>query len=188
MLWDAPGIENTEGTLRAALQKAQENDINWMVVASNEGDTVRSLLGLRPTNTSIVCVTHEVGYRDPGVDEMSRETRRFLEAHGVKILTTTHLFAGVERAVRMGFGGLYPAEVIAETLKFFGAGMKVCVEISTMAVDSGLIPYGSEIIAIAGTVRGADTAIVIRPSHATDIFSTEILEIICRPRCRRVSR
>lgn len=49
-------------------------------------------------------------------------------------------------------------EVIAHTLRFFGQGMKVCVEIAVMAADGGLIPPNIPILSIGGTGRGADTA------------------------------
>ena len=59
--------------------------------------------------------------------------------------------------------------------------MKVCVAISVMALDAGLISHGTEIIAIGGTVHGADTALILKPAHAANIFDTVILEIICKP-------
>jgi len=43
----------------------------------------------------------------------------------------------------------------------------VCVEIAGMALDAGLVPYGKEIIAVAGSGTGADTAIVITPATPT---------------------
>ena len=58
--------------------------------------------------------------------------------------------------------------------------MKVCVEISVMALDAGLIPHGKEIIALGGTAGGADTAVVLKPARCGE-FETEICEIICKP-------
>ncbi|NLZ38638.1 MAG: hypothetical protein GX893_03415, partial [Firmicutes bacterium] len=62
-----------------------------------------------------------------------------------------------------------------------GQGVKVSVEIAVMALDAGLIPYGEDIIAIGGSGRGADTAIVVQPAHAKDFFAGKIREIICKP-------
>jgi hypothetical protein len=56
--------------------------------------------------------------------------------------------------------------------------MKVCFEIAVMALDSGLIPYGEVIIAIGGTMKGADTAIILNPVHLQNISETNIKEII----------
>jgi hypothetical protein len=67
----------------------------------------------------------------------------------------------------------------------FGQGVKVCVEIATMALDAGMIPYGEDVIAVGGTGTGADTAVILRPSHAASIFDTWISEILCKPAKRK---
>jgi hypothetical protein len=60
--------------------------------------------------------------------------------------------------------------------------MKVCVEIVLMAADAGLINVDREVIAIGGTSSGADTAIVVKPSHSMTFREFEIREIISKPR------
>lgn len=179
MYWDKKGRDNTEETVKLALQRGRELGIKYIVVASNKGDTVQLCLD---QGFEVVCVTHHVGFRGPGIDEMPKELREELEAKGVKCLTTTHLMAGLDRAVRMKFGGLYPAEIIAATLRMLGQGVKVAVEVAGMALDAGLIPYGKEVIAIGGTGRGADAALVIEPAHSNKFFDTKVKEIICKPR------
>lgn len=149
------------------------------MVASNSGYTVEHFLD---KGVNVVCVTHHVGFTGPGEDEMPARVREHLTEKGVRILTTTHLLAGVDRAVRNKFGGVYPAEIMAQTLRMFGQGVKVCVEIAGMALDAGLIPYGEEVIAVAGSGTGADTAVVIVPAHSNQFFDTKIKEIICKPR------
>ncbi|TKJ45585.1 hypothetical protein CEE35_03265, partial [Candidatus Aerophobetes bacterium Ae_b3b] len=39
-----------------------------------------------------------------------------------------------------------------------------------------------EVVAIGGTDRGADTAVVIKPAHAQKFLSLEIREILAKPR------
>lgn len=179
ILFEKKGKKNTQETIDAALVKAKELGIKHLVVASCSGETIKSFL---PTQLNIVCVTHQVGFNNPGEDEMSKETRQFLQSEGVQVLTTTHLLAGVDRALRFKFQGVYPAEMIAATLRMFGQGVKVCVEVAVMALDAGLIPYGEEIIALGGSGKGADTAMVLSPAHSPYIFDTNIKEIICMPR------
>jgi hypothetical protein len=133
----------------------------------------------------MVCVSHVVGFAEPGVDEMLPENRAFFNAHGVPVLTTAHLLAGIDRALRYQFKGVYPAEIVASTLRMFGQGIKVAVETSCMALDAGMIPYGQDVIAIGGTVAGADAAIVVRPAHSTHFFATQIKEIICMPKNKK---
>lgn len=181
MYWEKAGQENTDNTLKKALSRGEELGINTYVIASCSGDTVQKFLSLN-NQAKVVCVTHQVGFQNPGEDEMEAETRQELQRQGVPILTTTHLFAGVDRALRFKFNGVYPAEIMAQTLRIFGQGVKVAVEISCMALDAGLISFGQDVIAIGGSAEGADTAIVICPAHSARIFDTQVREIICMPR------
>jgi uncharacterized protein len=177
--WHKKGSANTEATVEAALTKAAETGIKYIVVASNSGKSAQMFAG---KGLNVVCVSHHVGWAKPGEDEMGTRARRLLQELGVKVLTTTHLFAGIDRALRNKHQGLYPAEIVSTTLKIFGQGVKVCVEISVMALDAGLVPYGEEIIAVAGSSRGADTACIITPAHSSQFFDTRVKEIICTPR------
>lgn len=179
MLWEKRGPQNTGVTVEAALRRAQELGIKYIVVASNSGKTAKKFAG---KGLEVIWVTHHVGFAGPGECEVDPHLREELTGAGVRILTTTHLLAGVDRALRLKFGGLYPAEIIASALRIFGQGPKVCVEIAVMALDAGLIPYGEEVIAVAGSGRGADTACVIVPAHSNHFFDTVVKEIICMPR------
>ena len=174
-----PGPGNTEEAVRIALARARELKISHLVVASNTGSTVESCLG---QGLNLVWVTHHVGYAGPGVDEADQEKRVFLQAQGVKILTTTHLMAGIDRALRVKAGGLYPGEIVAHTLRMFGQGVKVGIECSVMALDAGFIPYGVPVVALGGTGRGADSVLVLKPAHSNQFFDTKINEICCKPR------
>ncbi len=183
MYWKEKGPTNTTATIEAALKRAEELGINFITVASNSGSTAEMLCESgRRKGLNFICVTHHVGFTGPGEDEMTAEMRSALGEKGVSLLTATHLLAGVDRALRNKFQGVYPSEIIASTLRMFGQGIKVCVEISVMALDAGLIPYGEEIIAIAGSGRGADSSCVIIPAHSNYFFDTVIKEIICMPR------
>lgn len=179
MYWDRQGTENTVRTVELAVKRAKELKINHLVVASCAGNTAGLCVN---QGLEVICVTHHVGFAGPGVDEMPPENRAKLASAGVKILTTTHLMGGLDRAVRNRFGGVYPAEIMAQTLRMFGQGIKVCIEIAGMALDAGLIPSGQEVVTIAGTGEGADSALVIVPAHSNNFFDTKIKEIICKPR------
>ncbi|KUO70544.1 MAG: hypothetical protein APF77_21940 [Clostridia bacterium BRH_c25] len=179
MYFAEEGKENTEKVVELAIKAARENNIRYIVVASNTGATARYFI---ESGLDITCVSHVYGFGLPGTNEMSPEDREDLTAKGVKVLTATHVLSGVERSLSSKFGGIYPVEIIANTLRMLGQGVKVCTEISAMALDAGMIPYGESIIAVGGSGRGADTAVIIKPAHAKDILSTRIQEIICKPR------
>jgi uncharacterized protein len=173
--------DSTKTTLRAALTRAAELHIKHLVVASTSGSTAVELAKLLPNDIEAVCVTHHAGFHEFGKNELPDAVENKLAEHGIPVLRTTHLFAGVERAIRLKVGGLGPAETIAFTYRTLGEGTKVAVEIAVMALDAGLIPYGKDIIAIAGTGTGADTAIIIRPAHSRQFFETRVKEVICKP-------
>jgi len=181
--FDQPGAENTEEILNLVKSRAQETGITDVVVASTRGDTgAKASEFLKGLN--VVVVTHCTGFREPGAQELTEENRQIIEKNGGKILTGTHVFMNVERAIRNKFGTAYPTEIVAQTLRLFGEGMKVAVEIAAMAADAGLIAADREVISIAGTSKGADTAIVIRPANSARIFDMTIKEIIAKPRIR----
>lgn len=172
----------TRATFQAALCRADELGIRHLVVASTTGASALELAKVLPHHFDLVCVTHHAGFREYGKSELPEDVENQLAEQGICVLRTTHLFAGVERAVRLKFGGLGPAEIVANTYRTLGEGIKVAVEISVMALDAGLVPYGKDIIAIAGTGSGADAAIVVRPAHSRQFFDTQVREIIAKPR------
>ena len=165
-------------------KKALEMGIGHIVVASNSGKTAMEVLRAAREAFSgrqapkVVCVTHMVGFSADGVDEMEPSARAELSKEGIAVLTTTHLFGGVERSMSGQHKGIYPLSMVANALKLFGQGAKVAVEISVMALDSGLIPHGADVIAIGGSGRGADTALIIRPAHSIRFFDTKVKGVI----------
>ena len=179
MIFEKGGPANTEQVMDIVFKTAKERGIKHIVAASNTGYTAAFL---KDCGLNAVCVTHANGFAKKGENELTAEARQDLEAHGVKVYTGTHVLSGVERGISKAVGGMYPAEIIANSLRMLSQGVKVCTEIAIMALDAGLIPYGEEIIAIGGSGRGADTACVMTPEHANAVFGTKIHEILCKPR------
>jgi hypothetical protein len=176
-----PGRENTQRTLELAKRRAEELGIKTILVASTRGETgVRACEVLR--GYDVVVVTHSTGFNEPNYQELTDENRAAIEAAGGKILTCQHAFGGVGRAVRKKLGTYELEELIAYTLRLFGEGVKVAVEIALMAADAGLVRTDEPVIAIAGTGQGADTAVVLKPANAQAFFDLQVLEILCKPR------
>jgi hypothetical protein len=55
------------------------------------------------------------------------------------------------------------------------------VEITLMATDAGLILVDQDVVAIAGTGKGADTALRIKPANSARLFDLRIKEVIATP-------
>ena len=180
--FDGTGKENTKQTAALAAKRAKELEISEFVVASNEGPSAWALIdALQGNGIGVIVVTHVAGFREPFTMEMEAAEAEKLSATGAKVVTATHALSGVERAFTNKRQGTWPALIIADTLRLFGQGMKVAVECAIMAADAGAIS-GRRIISIGGSGRGADTAIVLTPGHATSLFDqVKIHEIICKP-------
>jgi uncharacterized protein len=174
------GPDNTGDTLMLVRERAKALNLHTILVATTSGATgLKAADMLRGHN--VIVVTHSTGFHTPFVSQHDPEVCRKIQAAGAHILTTTHAFGGVGRAVRKKLATHQIDEIIAHALRCFGQGMKVAAEITLMASDSGLVPDDSPLIAVGGSGRGADTAAVLLPTHAQTFFDLRFLEIICMP-------
>jgi hypothetical protein len=179
-LFDRPGSDNTDSVLELARARGEELGIHTCVLASNSGRTARRALELMP-GFALVAVTHVTGFREPNLQELPAGERAALEAAGVCVLTAAHSFGSLGRAVRSKLGTYQLDEVVAYTLRVFGQGTKVAIEVSLMAEDAGLVRAGEPVISVGGTGEGADTAVVVLASNTHRFFDLKVREIICKP-------
>jgi hypothetical protein len=179
--FEKPGPKNTTQTLERAKRRADELGIDTILVATTRGRTGVQAAELYQ-GYNVVAVSHSTGFKEPNTQELTEENRAAIEAAGATVLTCQHALGGVNRAVRKQFGTYLTDEIIAYVLRTFGEGTKVCVEIALMAADAGLVTVGEPCIAVGGTGRGADTALVLIPANAQQFFDLRIMEILAKPR------
>lgn len=180
--FEGAGKDNTRKTLELAVKTAKESGIKNLVIASTEGNSAKMLADeIDWQGINVTVVTHAYGQKTPNTNPMSVDTRKYLKEKGFNICTAAHVLSGAERSLSRNYGGIYPVEIIAYTLRMFGQGTKVCVEISSMAADAGYISTEEPVVAVGGTVSGADTAVVLRPEVTSRIIKTKIDRIICKP-------
>jgi hypothetical protein len=70
---------------------------------------------------------------------------------------------------------------MANLLRCFCQGFRVCFEIVLMATDAGHVKSSEKIIAIAGTGRGSDTALVMQAASSQHLKKLRVNEILCKP-------
>jgi hypothetical protein len=178
--FDKAGEQNTHLLLKFTKEYVEREDIRDIIVASTTGKT-----GAEAARTfkgrNVVVVTHNFGFLEPGKNELQEEHKKEILSKGAKIFTGVHALSSAERAVRKDFGTIQPLELMANVLRRLGEGTKVCVEITMMAADAGLIPADKDVVAIAGTGRGADTALRVYPANAARFFNLKIREVIAKP-------
>jgi uncharacterized protein len=187
LYFERPGPANTAEIVAAAVGRGVELGAGYIVIASSTGATAKQAMAvgaqLGYTGRWIVIGSH-VGFREAGKSRMEEETRQELEASGATVFFGTHALSSVARSFRLKWSGIDMTETIAEVFRIFSAGMKVCVEITVMAADAGLVPVDEDIVAIAGTGGGSDTALVVKPTNMNRLFDLQIREIIGMPRQR----
>ena len=173
---------NTELTLQIAKENAIKQSIKTILVASTIGHTIDKAIELFcDIYVGFIVVGGRRSQFPDNLYSMLQE-----DGHWV-IFNSDHSFQ-------------YP-DIVWEILRRFSEGMKVCVQMSLIASDLGILNEGETVIAVAGTGRedfpsggGADTAIIIEstksekffklnlPQSETKIIGRKIKEILCRPK------
>ena len=179
-IFEKVSAENTPAALKLALEKAKEMSAD-IVLASSSGATAFAVLELAAKmeyGGRIIAIT---SVWKAGANQLSEENRKKLADAGVILVTAAHALSGAERSLSGKFNGIYPVEIMANTLKMFSEGVKVCIEIGAMALDAGAVREPRPVLILGGTGRGCDTACVITPGYSAKIFDTRIHEILCKP-------
>ena len=179
--FDKAGPKNTGAVLRLVSERARERRVGAVIVPSCSGGTALEALEILGPVPPLVVVTHVAGFSNPNVQEMPAETKKALEEKGVRVFTGQHAFGGVGRGIRNKLATYQVDEIMAYTLRTFGQGTKVAVEIALMAADAGLVRTDEDCISLGGTEEGVDTALILRPANSLRFFDLKVREVICKP-------
>ena len=177
------GNDYTDDLIKAVNDKIDaSDDIKRIIVASSTGKSALKLYEGIEKQIEIINVTHHMGFSNPNEADISNKMIKELEKVGIKTYIGAHAFSGAARGVTNKYGGYSPLDVVADTLRMFSHGIKVAAEISVMAADAGMIPVGEKIIAIGGRGKGIDSAVILTPVNAKDLFDLKFHEIIAMPK------
>ena len=182
--FEEQGNDYTDDLIKAVKDKLESSgDIKRILIASSTGESALKLYAaLDDDDIEIINVTHHMGFKEDNVADISDEMIKKLEDVGIKTYIGAHAFSGAARGVTNKYGGFSPLDVVADTLRMFCHGIKVSAEISIMAADAGLVPVGEKIIAIGGRGHGVDTAVILTPVNAKNLFDLMFHEIIAMPK------
>lgn len=169
------GPENTGAVFNLALQRCSPGDIRKIVLASTTGETAKRAMDFfGENNIKLVVVPHQHDFHREK-NAFPEELARSLRERGHHVHFATMLFHTDE------FYGTGNATIMANLLRCFCQGVKVCFEIVLMATDAGLLAGGERVIAVAGTGRGADTALVMQAASTQHPWRLKVDEILCKP-------
>jgi len=162
-----PGPENTDDVLDAVAKRLKEGNIKTVVVASTSGRTGLKFAETLRGKAKVIAISHE---------EMEPKLKKDIIKLGGMAVDKTHLPFGEE-----------DMDKVKDTFYTLGQGFKVAVEVILIATDKELTKPYKDVIGVAGTDRGSDTAIVARATSTKEIFNKdvekklEIREIIAMP-------
>jgi len=194
------GEENTDEVIEAVVERAGEEDIEAVIVASIWGRTAVKLaenLKESGLKSRVVCVSGPPSwekypeYKFPLIKE---EERKRLDALGVKVVDSVE-----EPFKPLTFRNWWEKETIEvrrpESDLFWmtlicvgGHGLRTTVEVVFMAVEAGVIGVGQRVVGVAGTGEGVDSAVVMKASRFEDAVGPDpgkrlkIEEILAMPK------
>lgn len=186
------GQVNTEKTLKLAVQRAHRLKIQKLVVASETGlSALKAADMLRGSRIDLIVVTSAADTKientiigDLKIGISDEKIWNQLEENGAKIVRATDPLYNIGAALeRKSVPTL--AALIRFCLGMISSGTAVCVTATLMATDNGVLSEGEEVVAVAGSWIGLDTALVTRAVNSVNLLKAgamQIREIICKPR------
>lgn len=187
--FEEPGRHNTPRVIEAVVARLEEGGIQTVIAASTTGYTALELAQTLGDRFTIVSVGETPLVREWGHEYplLLAETKVELERRGVIVADKVpYLFHS--SVLDYSEWKIPSAELILrDTLYAFGQGFKVAVEVVLLAVASGFVEPYQDVIALGGSSRGADTAIVMNATFPNHAFSRDpnkrmqIKEILCKP-------
>lgn len=211
IVFERPGPVNTDEVIKIA--EGISSRYKYLVAASITGDSVLRLME-RIKDINVICVTCPQGMNwevekmnngpfatIPELNqihadwvkqrltrvpmEITLKNREQLEKLKVKIVQGTIPLFGPTFSMRLHLHKTTDLDLMAKTLELISTGTLVCLESVLMAVDAGVVPEGENVIALAGTERGLDTAWVLRASASHNLFhptkGARFIELLAKP-------
>jgi hypothetical protein len=161
--FDAPGEENTAAVFNIARERAKELGISQLLIPSVRGVSAEKALDFFATDSLTLFF---VG-TDPA--RFSPEAKKRVEDAGFKLV----FYKEVDYQ--------YPDEV-KNAFRRFGQGTKVAVELTLIAAQVEIVEPATEVVALGGSARGLDTALVTTAATSDEFYELEVREILCKPR------
>ena len=169
------GPENTEATFELVLERLKALRIKKLVLASTTGATAKKASEFfKDADVKLIVVPHQHDFhrdRNAFPEDLVKTLREYgHDVHfGTMLFHTNELYESTTPTV------------MANLLRCFCQGVKVCFEIVLMVTDAGLVASGEKVIVVAGTARGSDTALVMQAASSQHLRRLRVNEIICKP-------
>ena len=178
--FEKTGAENTAHCLDIVKHEIDENGYKYVVIATNTGHSGLIFSeGLKSTDANVTVILMN---QSGDGKEVSADIKKKILENRATLLNAPTLSYSLDSYFGTTQKDFSAAKVVDQTLKLFGLGVKACCESVLIATDAGLITEGMEVLAIAGTGKGADTVAVVRAASTKRFPELRVLEIVAKPR------
>ena len=173
--------DSTFEVLRQAVEWSRERQAP-ILLASTSGATAEKILSLlRDSKVPLTVINHD-GPSAPKDWWFRPDIRKKLQDAGHTVIPAK---AGIlplvlARWVTKTFGIAALTGKDRALEEILGTGGRVCFKITRRAVEKGCLRSGETVVAVAGKIAGADTALALRVTQTSPI-RIALLEIIARP-------
>jgi hypothetical protein len=187
--FDEPGEGNTDLVVKAVSRRLEAGGVSEVIVASTSGETAVKFARALKGKARLLCVS-EAPYRREWGEKwpcLKAKFKKELRELGVDIIDEVPYVFHDSLLESARWSAIFPERLVKETLYCFGQGLKVAVEVALLAVSCGKVAPFRDVIAVGGSSKGADTAIVLRATYPACLFDKdaakrlEIREIIAMP-------
>lgn len=171
--FDKGSPEHTDATIEALKKRIDDFQPATVIVASTSGKTgLAAARALESTKIRVIVVPFQAGSAPAEKwGTAQADIRHECERLGAQFLPDTPLCRLLDN----------DRPDIVDAWRVLGQGLKVALQVASMCVDTGLVESGAEVIALGGTGRGADTAVVLTTHGYEDVLKSKVKEIIAIP-------
>jgi hypothetical protein len=161
-----PGSENTDDVIKAVSRRVNES-LKTVIVASTSGETGLKFAEAFKGKANVIAVSHE---------KMDHKLKEKIMKLGA--------VAADETFLPLHEDGMAD---VKNTFYSLGQGFKVAVEVMLIATERGLVKPYTDVIAVAGSGGGSDTALVVRTTKVKEMLGEdhnkklEVREVIAMP-------
>lgn len=164
--------DHTDDVLEIGLSRFQQGGIEKIILASTFGTTaLKAAETFEPLGVKLLIVGEILKEGKSPKGEICQQ----LESKGHRVIWGTTL--GEISTLHQGTS----RNTVTETFYRLGQGFKVACEIILMADSQGYLDLGQKVLSMAGTHRGADTAIVASAASFSQFEDFKVHEILCKP-------
>lgn len=161
--FDKPGIHNTDELMKIVKSEIDRNsNISDIIISTTTGYTAKKAEEILGMNRKLMFCGQDISKEfsmDNSMKKYLKEKYKYFEIPRQYLKT------------KIG-------KEAVQILRSVSQGFKVCIEMLHFLENNGQMKNDEEYILIAGTLKGADTAILVKYNNLTNYY---IKQILCRP-------